>query len=176
VSVLDFRTGDFVRVKTARRRDVSFEVLEIAPDGRVRARREGQHGGEACYPAESFERIAPPAPPPSEESSAQPIATSTATAEPVAPLRAVTENSTAGGPYTKQRVPFDASVECRDSTIVRPRDGENLESLLKRFKKAMSASGILAEYRARQHFIPKPQRRRQKSATARARRAKAGIA
>ena len=174
MTVLDFKVGDLVRVRAARRRDVDFSVVEVT-ESHVRARREGDRGGEAIYGPEAFEHVAPLATPQSQAIAEQPIATSTASADFVAPLRPATETSTANGRQTQQRAPFDASVECRDQVIVRPFAGEPLESLLKRFKKAVAAGGILAEYRARQHFIPETQRRRETSASARARRAKAGL-
>ncbi len=40
------------------------------------------------------------------------------------------------------------------------REGESQESLLGRFQKGMQSSGILREFRARRHFISKPEKAR----------------
>jgi len=40
------------------------------------------------------------------------------------------------------------------------RDGENFESLLKRFSSGVKKSGLLAEYRGKQHFVSKGEAKR----------------
>jgi ribosomal protein S21 len=49
---------------------------------------------------------------------------------------------------------------------------EHIDATLRRFKKIVGASGILADARSRQHFITKAERRRVKSVNARKRRPK----
>lgn len=180
MTVLDFKIGDLVRVRAARRRDVVFTVLEVS-ESHVRARREGERGGEAIYAPEAFEHIKPTIPQ-SQAIGAQPIATSTASADPIAPptmLEPAPETSMADMPQTQrqaqrwlQLTPFGATVDFRDHASVRPYPDETIDSIVKRFKKAVQKSGILAEARKHEHFEKPSIRRKKKAASARARRAK----
>jgi len=49
--------------------------------------------------------------------------------------------------------------------IVRPKEDESFESLLKRFKKTSEKAGILAEYKKREHY-EKPSTRKKRKALA----------
>ena len=49
--------------------------------------------------------------------------------------------------------------------VVRPKDDESFESLLKRFKKTSEKAGILAEYKKREHY-EKPSTRKKRKALA----------
>jgi small subunit ribosomal protein S21 len=143
VTTREFQIGDLVRVKAARRRDVVFTVIEVTPSS-LRATRDG--GGEAIYPAASFEHVTPLAAP----SASVPSTEITSPSKPVKP----------GLPA------FDLC----DGTVIRPRPGEPIDVAAKRFKKACDKAGILHELRDRERFVPAPQRRRIKSSRARRRR------
>lgn len=53
---------------------------------------------------------------------------------------------------------------------IEPYPGEPIDSIYRRFKKIVERSGIIPDYRRRQHFVPKSERRRIKSMVARKRR------
>ncbi len=55
---------------------------------------------------------------------------------------------------------------------VRVKEGENLESALKRWKKSCARSGVLAEVRKREHYEKPSVRRKKKSEAARKRKFK----
>lgn len=57
-----------------------------------------------------------------------------------------------------------------DASTVRARAGENIDDLLRRFKKSVQRSGMLYDLRKHAAFESKPQRRRAKSRRARVRR------
>jgi small subunit ribosomal protein S21 len=52
---------------------------------------------------------------------------------------------------------------------VRVVPGEPLDSLMRRWKKASQRAGVLADARRHEFYVPRAQRRRQKSAVARKR-------
>ena len=60
--------------------------------------------------------------------------------------------------------------EVKTLSIVRVKDGESIESALKRFKKATEKAGILSEIRKREHY-EKPSVKRKKKAIAAKKRA-----
>jgi small subunit ribosomal protein S21 len=143
VTTREFQIGDLVRVKAARRRDIVFTVVEITST-HVRATRDS--GGEAIYPAASFEHVTPLAVPSASVPSTE-IASPSKLVKPVLP-----------------------AFELCDGTVTRPRPGESIDVAVKRFKKACDKAGILHELRDRERFVPAPQRRRIKSSRARRRR------
>jgi len=49
--------------------------------------------------------------------------------------------------------------------VIRPKEDESFESLLKRFKKTSEKAGILAEYKKREHY-EKPSTRKKRKALA----------
>ncbi len=49
--------------------------------------------------------------------------------------------------------------------VVRPKEDESFESLLRRFKKTSEKSGILAEYKKREHY-EKPSTKKKRKALA----------
>ncbi len=51
--------------------------------------------------------------------------------------------------------------------VVRPKEDESFESLLKRFKKTSEKAGILAEYKKREHYEKPSTRRKRKALAAR---------
>lgn len=53
---------------------------------------------------------------------------------------------------------------------IEPYPGEPIDSIVRRFKKIVERSLILPDYRRRQYFVPKSERRRVKSLVARKRR------
>ena len=55
-------------------------------------------------------------------------------------------------------------------SIVRVKDGESVESMIKRFKKATEKAGILSEIRKREHY-EKPSVKKKKKALAAKKRA-----
>jgi ribosomal protein S21 len=56
------------------------------------------------------------------------------------------------------------------SATVYPRPGEPIDSVLKRFKRGCEAAEIIKNYRRKEFFISKSERRRQKRGRARRRR------
>jgi small subunit ribosomal protein S21 len=132
----DFQVGDVVRVRTARRRNVTFTVREITGD-LITA--QNDRGGEARYDASAFELVGP-----------------------------VRRSGDERPPRAASLDQLDREIA--NSATTRPTPGESPDSFLKRFKKAVQRAGIIADAKRHEHFIPKPQRRRMKSAKARARR------
>lgn len=57
-------------------------------------------------------------------------------------------------------------------TDVKPKDGESVEAMLKRFKRKVDNAGIIQEVKARQEFVPRSKKRRLAKAAAQARIAK----
>jgi ribosomal protein S21 len=139
----DFKVGDVVRVRAARRRDVVFTVRQVTAS---HLRAEHERGGQAFYPIEQFERVSP------------------ATAEP-AP-----RSATGTDRHESFSLLPSAPAELRDSVVIVPYELESIESLLKRFKRASDRAGVVRECRNRQRFVPKSQQRRSKSRRARHRR------
>lgn len=162
-----FAIGDVVRVRVAARRDVSFVVREITDDGRVCA---GDDRSEVIYPASAFERVRDADRDALEDGEG-------VTAPTLRPRRGL---EPVNAPPIASRASFSAPsfdvAEARDSVAVSARRGESIESLLKRFKKAVASAGVLGEYRDASRFISKPEQRRLKSARARARREKSARA
>lgn len=130
----NFRLGDIVRVRGARRRDVVFTIVELTPTD-VRATND--RGGEALYPPASFEHAAPSVSAPTSDTSSpsRPVKAAPPTFEPLC-----------------------------DGRSIRPHPGEAIDLALKRFKKAVDKSGVLREHRERLRFVPASQRRRTKAA------------
>jgi ribosomal protein S21 len=58
--------------------------------------------------------------------------------------------------------------------VIYPAEGESIENLWRRFRKATDRADVLKDYAKSRQFIAKPQRRAAKSQRARARRAKYG--
>ena len=140
------QVGDFVRVSAARRRDLTWRVTEIAGQIVV-AINDG--GGEIHYDAERLELVELP--------------------ENALPAAATTQPSPQ--PYGTRWSAGNIPSEIRDSTVVKPGPGESIDSICKRFKKAVDRSGVLHELREHGHFVSPGQRRRMKSFRARQRRA-----
>lgn len=57
-------------------------------------------------------------------------------------------------------------------TTVRVKDGENIDSALKRFKKATEKAGILSEIRKREHYEKPSVKKKKKSIAAKKRAVK----
>ncbi|MBN2372779.1 30S ribosomal protein S21 [bacterium] len=51
--------------------------------------------------------------------------------------------------------------------VVRPREDESFESLLRRFKKSSEKSGVLAEFKKREHYEKPSTRKKRKALAAR---------
>jgi ribosomal protein S21 len=150
------QVGDIVRVRSARRRDVRFSVVEIT-ETHVRAVNEA--GGEAFYEHDRFEPFV-------ERSELETPRNSESLASGAVEIPSDSVRATP--------VRFAFSVP-NDSGLVRPWPGEHIDSTLHRFKRSCERANIPAEDRRHRHFSPKPQRRREKSKRAKARRAKAGL-
>lgn len=147
MSVSAFQLGDVVRVRAARRRDVRFRIVELT-ETHVRAVNEA--GGEAFYEHDRFEHVSEP-----------PVLESVPTPE---PIRSEVPDVT--------REPVPAAT--LDDATVRLRPGESIDFALRRLKRQCEKGNVFADYRRHRAFIPKPQRRREKS-RARVRRAKIGF-
>ncbi|MGA8475816.1 MAG: 30S ribosomal protein S21 [Candidatus Cybelea sp.] len=131
-------------MKAARRRDVVFSIAEITA---THVRATNDRGGEALYPPEHFEHAVSPLVAP--------------------PTPALTVESAPAIRPAKTALP---AFELCDGLSVKPHRGEPIDLLLKRFKKVVDKAGIIREYRARQRFVPAPQRRHTKAQQARRRR------
>lgn len=57
-------------------------------------------------------------------------------------------------------------------TEIRVKENESLDNALKRFKRQCARSGVLAEYRKREHYEKPSVRRKKKSEAARRKKAK----
>ena len=76
--------------------------------------------------------------------------------------------------YKYNRAPIASEDFPLHGISVRPNQWEPFEKTLARFKKEVSRSAILAEYRARQHHSPRGERRRSKRNRALRRRRRSG--
>jgi ribosomal protein S21 len=56
--------------------------------------------------------------------------------------------------------------------VIYPAEGESIDSIWRRFRKATDRANVLKDYSRSREFVAKPQRRAAKSSKARARRAK----
>jgi small subunit ribosomal protein S21 len=139
----DFKAGDLVRVRAARRRDVVFTVREVTATVVVAA---NDRGGEARYPAESFELVERPG-----------------AAIPSSSLRSIP-------PRVDEHSDSPAMSEYPDGATVQALPAEEIDSLLRRFKKCVQKSGISAELRRHEFFESRSVRRRKKALRARIRR------
>ncbi|HEY2474096.1 MAG TPA: 30S ribosomal protein S21 [Candidatus Cybelea sp.] len=147
----EIKLGDVVRVAAARRRDVSWKVVQITPEQVVVAIND--RGGEIRYRAESLERVDPDGTP-----------------QPEHELADLDEASLAERP--KHRWPRGQQpgvVGDRASVTLQP--GEPIEYAVKRFGKCVQRSGILQEYKEHRYFKSPGEKRREKSRRARHRRA-----
>lgn len=148
-----FQVGDRVRVRHARRRDVTFLVTEVAPHVLVAV---NERGGEARYSAGAFELVEDSAAAVNEEHRSPQQA----------PVPPPYENDLTGA--RKAAVP----AVFGDGATVVPFAGETIDSLVRRFKKATQKAGILSDLHRHEYYEKPSVRRKVKSAKARARRAK----
>lgn len=72
-------------------------------------------------------------------------------------------------PFFKRKVTSTLPV-LDDRVAVVPATFESIESAIRRFKKSCQKANILSDYRCRRNFVPRSQRRREKSLRARKRR------
>lgn len=138
-----FQIGDVVRVRSARRRDIRFRVIELGPV--IVA--VNDRGGEARHSPDAFELVRPPSD------------TASASCAPPPPTWTRIDDTAAAA---------SESAVC-DGVTVRPYPGEHIDSLWRRFRRAIDKSNVLREFRQHRHFVSKSQRRRDKSARARIR-------
>jgi ribosomal protein S21 len=151
--VSDFKVGDAVRVRSARRNAANrWLVVEVA-DAVVVAVNESRQA-EIRYSPDRLERI--------EESDDAPAAVPLAV-EPEPPIRP--------SPSTQVRLTTSPPAEMRDSTKVQPSPGEPIDSVVRRFHKACGRANIIGELRRRRYHLTRSQKRRDKSSNARHRRA-----
>ena len=59
---------------------------------------------------------------------------------------------------------------CEEMSEIRVKEGESLDSALRRFKRSCARSGVLAEVRKREHYEKPSVRRKKKSEAARKRK------
>lgn len=71
--------------------------------------------------------------------------------------------------FFKRKVTTMALDSTSDGVAVVPAAFESIESAIRRFKKSRQKANILSDYRRRQQFVPRSQRRREKSLRARKR-------
>lgn len=150
-----FVIGDRVRVRHARRRDIHFTVTEVLPQVVVAV---NDRGGEARYSPEAFE----------------PIGATATDAHEGSMQQAALEPRVGDSVEAPRHLPM-APAEMRDGITVRPFPGENIDALIRRFKRTMDRSNVLREHGAHRFFVPKPQKRLEKSLRARKRRAKVDL-
>lgn len=150
---MNFQPGDVVRVRTARRRDVTYRIVEITGE-LVRA---ANDRGEAIYAASSFERV--------EDASAAVNEGQRSSQQPRVPMPHEDDLTAA-----QRKTPVPAVFG--DGATVVPFAGETIDSLVRRFKKATQKAGVLADLHRHEYYDKPSVRRKLKSAKARARCAK----